>query len=117
MRRILPPVLALLVTTGPVLAHAHLVTAMPAADSTLPTSPSEIAIAYTEALEPKFSSIEVTSATGTRVDKGDLHIMVDAKHIAVSLRALTPGTYKVIWHATSVDTHKTEGTYIFTVSK
>jgi methionine-rich copper-binding protein CopC len=33
------------------------------------------------------------------------------------LKPLLPGSYKVIWHATSVDAPKTEGSYSFTVEK
>ena len=31
--------------------------------------------------------------------------------------ALPPGTYTVIWHVTSVDTHKTKGSFKFTVKQ
>jgi copper resistance protein C len=34
----------------------------------------------------------------------------------VTLPKLPPGTYTVNWHVTSVDTHKTEGNYTFTVA-
>ena len=34
----------------------------------------------------------------------------------MELPKLTPGTYTVNWHVTSVDTHKTEGNYKFTVA-
>jgi methionine-rich copper-binding protein CopC len=30
--------------------------------------------------------------------------------------ALKPGSYTVTWHVLSVDTHRTEGSYSFTVS-
>ena len=33
----------------------------------------------------------------------------------VSLKSLSPGTYRVRWHVLSVDTHKTEGSFTFTV--
>jgi hypothetical protein len=33
----------------------------------------------------------------------------------VSLKKLPPGTYKVRWHAVSVDTHATDGDFSFTV--
>ncbi len=116
MRHLLLAAVALVVTSGPVFAHAHLVTATPAAGATT-AAPTEVAISYTEGLEPKFSTIEVTSATGARVDKADLHIVGgNAKNVAVSLQPLPPGTYKVEWHATSVDTHKTEGSFSFTVA-
>ncbi|RYY11978.1 MAG: copper resistance protein CopC, partial [Alphaproteobacteria bacterium] len=39
----------------------------------------------------------------------------DNKVLSVEVPTLAPGTYKVIWHATAVDTHKTEGNFSFTV--
>lgn len=46
------------------------------------------------------------------MDKHDVHVVAgDGKRLAVSLGALPPGTYNVVWHATSVDTHKTEGSF------
>ena len=39
----------------------------------------------------------------------------DPATLSVPLRPLSTGVYKVTWHATSVDTHKTEGSYTFTV--
>ena len=60
--------------------------------------------------------VTVANAAGARVDKGDLHsIDGDAKHLAVSLGAIPPGTYTVVWRATAVDTHKTEGAFTFTL--
>ncbi len=98
-------------------AHAHLTSATPAVGSTAGTAPKEIAINYTEGLEPKFSTIEVQDASGARVDMGDVHTSPgNDKRLVIGLKPLKPGTYKVIWHATSVDTHKTEGSYNFTVS-
>ena len=35
--------------------------------------------------------------------------------MTVGLKALAPGSYKVRWHALSVDTHTTEGAFTFTV--
>jgi hypothetical protein len=35
--------------------------------------------------------------------------------LIIQLPKLPPGTYTVIWHVTSVDTHKTEGNFKFTV--
>ena len=101
---------------SPAFAHAHLRSAIPAVDSTVTSAPSEVAITYSEGVEPKFSSIEVDDAAGKRVDKQDPHTAPnDNKVLSVSLPELAPGTYKVIWHATAVDTHKTEGTFNFTV--
>jgi copper resistance protein C len=54
--------------SGPTQAHARLDHASPAAGSTVSSSPSEIALYFTEELEPKFSGGEVRSAAGARVD-------------------------------------------------
>lgn len=99
----------------PAFAHAHLRTALPAADSTVP-APSEVVCNFTEALEPRFSTLEVQDASGHRVDSDNTHLdSTDAKQMLVGLPRLPAGVYTVIWHATSVDTHKTDGRFNFTV--
>ncbi len=116
MRRLALLPLAFLAAT-PAFAHAHLKSATPAEDATLAASPSEIVLEFSEAIEPKFSAIEVDDAKGARVDKDDLHgDAADARRLAVTLQPLAPGTYKVIWHVTSTDTHKTNGAYQFKVA-
>jgi len=105
-----------LAPAGAAFAHAHLKTAEPAVDSTVTTAPSEVAIVYSEGVEPRFSTIEVQDAGGKRVDKADPHTAPnDNKRLLVSLAPLATGIYTVVWHATAVDTHKTEGTFHFTV--
>jgi methionine-rich copper-binding protein CopC len=97
-------------------AHAYPKTETPPANSTVQTAPSEVAIEFDDELEPKFSSIVVQDAKGTRVDDGKPHgAPDDPKHLAVGVKPLAAGTYKVIWRATDTDTHKTQGSYSFTV--
>jgi len=38
-----------------------------------------------------------------------------ATELRVALKPLPPGTYKVIWRVLSVDTHRTNGSFIFRV--
>ncbi len=96
-------------------AHAFLSRASPPVGSTVP-APKAVDITFTEGVEPAFSSIIVQDAQGHRVDSGDLHAAGDdGLRLEVGLKTLAPGTYTVIWHATSVDTHKTEGQFVFTV--
>lgn len=110
-------ILAMLASTQ-AFAHAHLKGSTPAANATMAASPAEVVIDFSEEIEPKFSSIEVDDAKGTRVDKGDVHTAPhNAKRLVVSVTKLEPGTYKVIWHVTSTDTHKTSGSYAFNVAK
>ena len=69
---------------------------------------------FTEELEPKFSCAEVRSAAGARVDHG---ANISGKVMHLSVGTLAPGNYTVTWHVTSVDTHKTQGSFSFTVGK
>jgi len=97
-------------------AHAFLKTATPPVGSTLRAAPTQVVIDYTEGVEPKFSLIEVQDASGACVDTGSVQTApTDNKQLMVELKALTPGSYKVTWHVTAVDTHKTEGSYSFTL--
>jgi len=96
-------------------AHAHLRSASTPVDSTV-AAPEAVEITFTEGVEQKFSSIVVKDAKGQQVDTGDVHLAsTDGLKLAVGLKTLAPGTYTVVWHATSVDTHKTEGHFVFTV--
>ena len=109
-------VIAVLASATAALAHAQLARAFPPPDSTLTATPKEVTIQFTEALEPRFSSIEVQDAAGQKFDDGSPHLAPDNdRQFSIGLKPLVPGVYKVIWHATSVDTHKTEGSYQFTV--
>ena len=95
-------------------AHAELDRAEPAAGSTVSSSPSQVALYFTEQIEPKFSGAEVRKGTGNRVDRG---VSVSGKVMRVSVGSLAAGTYTVTWHVLSVDTHKTQGSFSFTVGK
>ena len=97
-------------------AHAYPQRTSPPSNSNLPSAPAEVTITFTEAVEPGFSTIEVKNSHDLRVDKSDLHpIGSTGKQLSVSLPVLPAGKYTVIWHVTSVDTHKTEGHFAFTV--
>ncbi|CAG9233950.1 Protein yobA [Burkholderia vietnamiensis] len=97
-------------------AHAHPKTLDPAADATLASAPHEVAIDFSETLEPAFSSIVVTDSHGQSVADGKS--AVDAgnrKRMHVALASLAAGTYTVAWVAVASDGHRTQGRYTFTV--
>jgi copper resistance protein C len=97
-------------------AHAFLDHAEPKVGSTVINSPTEIKVWFTQNLEPAFSTLEVQDTQGKEVDKKDAHLDDKDKSLfLVSLPQLPTGTYTVIWHAVSVDTHKTQGRFEFTV--
>jgi copper resistance protein C len=101
----------------PAQAHAELQKANPDPDASLKAAPTEIRLWFSEALEPAFSTIEVDDASGQSVthDKAALDPN-DAKELVLVLPALPPGKFTVEWHAVSVDTHKTRGTYTFRIA-
>jgi copper resistance protein C len=105
----------LLATFSNVAAHAHafLDHASPLVGSTVASAPRDVSLTFTQNLESSFSSVQVTDANGARVDQGKAQI--SGNTMRVGLKSLSPGTYRVRWHALSVDTHKTEGSFTFTV--
>lgn len=108
--------LVILLWTGQAFAHAHLQSAIPPVDATVAAPPAAVTLTFTEPLEARFSRIEVKNAAGKRVDDGKPHAASgDGKSLAVGVGKLAPGVYTVDWHATSVDTHRTEGSFHFTV--
>lgn len=97
-------------------AHAFLDQAEPKVGSTIASSPTQIKLWFTQELEPVFSSVEVADAQGSEVDMKDMHLDdKDKTLMIVSVPSLPDGTYTVTWHAVSVDTHRTQGHFEFTI--
>ena len=108
---------ALMLSHANAFAHAELVSANPPANGTVQAAPNEISITFSEAVEEKFSTIEVLDDKAQRLDQGKPQTAPnDPKTLRVPVKPLRAGTYRVIWHAVSSDdSHKTKGTYEFTV--
>jgi methionine-rich copper-binding protein CopC len=94
-------------------AHAFLDHASPLVGSTVDAAPHEVSLSFTQSLEPAFSTVTVTDSSGAEVSQGKAQ--VSGNTMRVGLKAVGAGTYKVHWHALSVDTHTTEGTFSFHV--
>jgi methionine-rich copper-binding protein CopC len=105
--------LLLLLGSGTAHAHAFLDHADPRVGSTVSAAPGEVSLSFTQNLEPAFSTIEVSNASGRRVDEG--RPMIDGKMMRVRLQAIPSGTYRVKWRVLSVDMHTTEGAFSFEV--
>jgi hypothetical protein len=98
-------------------AHAFLEHANPGVGSSLSKAPTVLSMKFSEELEPAFSTVAVIDLSGKRVDAGDAKVdSSDLSQLQTTLKPLPPGTYKVIWHVVSGDTHRTEGDFSFTVS-
>jgi copper resistance protein C len=109
---------ATLIAPAAVRAHAFLDHSDPAVGSTVPTSPSEMHLWFTQELEPAFSWATVSDKSGASVNDGPAAIDPGNKsELTVKLKSLPAGTYTVKWHALSVDTHTTEGDFTFEVKK
>jgi copper resistance protein C len=97
-------------------AHAFLDHAEPRVGSSVPTAPRQVSLWFTQNLEPSFTTVEVQNSSGGRVDQGKPRVG-PGNVMRVGLKPLPPGTYKVLWHALSVDTHTTEGSFTFRVGQ
>jgi methionine-rich copper-binding protein CopC len=108
---------ALLLAAPAAYAHAFLSRASPAVGSTVHQPPSELRLWFTEGLEGAFSTVEVTDAGGQSVSAGPAQLDSGNRQLMiVPLKPLVPGRYQVKWHALSVDTHTTTGTFTFEVA-
>jgi hypothetical protein len=94
-------------------AHAFLDHASPLVGSTVAAAPHELTLSFTQNLEPAFSTVTVTGPSGARVNTGKAQ--VSGNTMRIGLKAAGPGTYRVRWHALSVDTHTTQGSFTFRV--
>jgi len=110
-------VLSVMSPLASVEAHAFLVRAEPRVGEQSDKVPTEVRVQFSETVQPGASSIKVFDASGKQVDKKDTHSdRTNPAVLCVSLvPALTPGTYNVIWRATSMDTHVTNGHFRFEV--
>ncbi len=101
---------------APAGAHAFLVRAWPAVGSKVHAPRAEVRLRFTEELSVSDCEVRVLDQTGKRVDGGrTLGDPSDPRVLRVSVHALGPGTYKVIWRAMAPDHHVTEGDFSFTV--
>ena len=101
---------------GLALAHSGLQRAEPPVESTLKRPPKELKLYFSERLEPAYSRVRVEDGQGARVDRDDSRVdWSNPLLLRVTLPPLAPGKYTVIWRVLSVDSHITEGRFMFRV--
>jgi methionine-rich copper-binding protein CopC len=107
--------LAAVLAASAAFAHTRLEKATPGAQSTV-ASPSEIRLEFSEGVEPKLTGLTLAGPNGEAalgapsLDAGHSNVLI----VPVN-GTLAPGAYVVKWHAVSDDTHRTQGTFGFTV--
>lgn len=97
-------------------AHAQLEQAVPAVGGTV-AAPAEIRLKFSEGVEPHFCKIALSAEGGGGAPLGALSVDPADPSVLIAKigKTLAPGVYTVTWHAVSVDTHKTQGSFNFTV--
>jgi copper resistance protein C len=125
-------------------AHAFLNASVPSADSTVSTPLKEVKLSYSEPVEIRFSIFKVYKLSASpgadmralhsaaddlvsadllkrgdeaaRSDAGVANTTRTSTDIVVRLKDLEPGAYVLMWRALSVDTHTTQGSFVFVYS-
>jgi len=118
MRAVLCLAVLVSLLPAPAFAHAFLERTDPPVGSEVNAPPKQLVLTYTEGVEPLFTTVELRDPSGGDVPIGKPHTdSGNDRKLVVPLPSLSPGKYTVTWHATSVDTHKTEGSFQFTIVK
>jgi methionine-rich copper-binding protein CopC len=99
-------------------AHAFLDHAVPGVGATVSASPGELELSFSQNIVAPFSGVEIAAAGGDAVPAAKA-VADPANPAVLHVRlghALKPGVYVVTWHVVSIDTHRTSGSYKFTVA-
>ena len=95
-------------------AHANYASSSPAANARLAAPPDKIAVAFSEAADPKQSGLELIAADGRSVTSGGTPLGAD--QLVLPVPALSDGPYTVLWHTVSaVDGDAAHGFFVFQV--
>ncbi len=111
--------LAIGAVAAPAFAHAMLERAIPAVGSIGNAAPADIRLKFSEQVEPALSKVDLESGDGRPLGVGSLSVLPSDHHVLVvkPAKPFGPGIYHVIWKVVSVDTHRTQGDYCFTVGR
>lgn len=101
--------------TGLAWAHAFLLTADPAQDSTLQTSPTRVTATFNEQMQSEFAAMTVVGPDAAVWSEGSPQ--VQGATVSVGVRPLGPaGRYTVNYRVTSADGHVVSGSWSFTLA-
>ena len=102
-------------TAAPAMAHSVLKNSSPTADTTV-EAPRSLELTFSETVNLRFSSIELTGPDGAAVRLGKPVNSQDGHTLLAPLpEPLSSGRYDVKWDALSQDGHKINGNFSFLV--
>ncbi|HIC7208226.1 copper homeostasis periplasmic binding protein CopC [Burkholderia stabilis] len=110
----------MILAAAPVAASAHgkLESAAPASGSKIDTAPDTLRLTFNEDLEPAFSSVKVSDASGNAVTHEKAKVDTSNPRVmTIALPKLAAGAYTVQWAAMTADAHRTKGAYTFKVKE
>ena len=97
-------------------AHAALLRTTPSASGTVNVAPSQVTLAYSEPVEPRFAIVSVTNAAGRQVTSGEPRSAPGSPQTLVTpLQRVPEGWYLVFWRVISADGHPVRGAFTFAV--
>lgn len=105
---------------GTAFAHATLVSSSPRSQEVLQVAPTEIALQFTESVDPIEPGIRLIDADGNDIEIGDVDQSAGADTMRAAVGAesgaeLAEGTYVIAWQALSADSHRVRGSITFSV--
>jgi methionine-rich copper-binding protein CopC len=116
-KQIAAAALAMSLAATPAFAHAFLKKSDPPVGATVTAAPKFLLLTFTEGLELPFCRVAVTDGMGMDDTAGKPRpVPGHPEQMMVPVNIRMPGKIMVTWQAVSVDTHKTQGSFSFTVA-
>ncbi len=99
--------------------HAFVLSSNPSQSASVPTSPQQVNVFFSEPVDLRFSHLKVLDSNGKQVDKSDVHhLQNDESSLTVSVPLLKDGTYTVSTNVLSqIDGHVTDNAFVFGVGE
>ena len=98
-------------------AHATLESSSPADGQSVPASPSEIRITFSEAVTTISGGLSVLDADGKTIDVGNSEVVDGRTLVAPISETLSDGTYVTTYRVLSADGHPVSGSLLFGVGE
>jgi copper transport protein len=97
-------------------AHAVLISAAPAPQTTVQTAPTEIKLQFSEQVEVAFGAVKVYDVNAKRIDTGVIKRENGGTELVVPVKSAgQKGTFTVVWQVVSADGHVVGNAYVYYV--